>query len=183
MLAALQSRWFQFLFMNFFYYSYSMHSEVSIEYIMSKLYLKIPLHIDIFRNQMTTRGIELLKWPCPVSILKRVMFTALVSSCLSYWLDGKHLTGEQPKDYSAVTYPVTRWDSEFRLNDNCWLKLFQLSGKVPAITSPVGFTAAARHRLARSDGWSNLRGAVPCEITLSVRRRNRSLCPGKPSQV
>jgi serine/threonine protein kinase len=33
-----------------------MHSEVSIEYIMSKLYLKIPLHIDIFRNQMTTLG-------------------------------------------------------------------------------------------------------------------------------
>lgn len=40
----------------------------------------------------------------------------------------------------------------FKLNDKGSLKLFQLSTKVPAIISPVGYSAAARHRLARSDG-------------------------------
>lgn len=70
----------------------------------------------------------------------------------------------------------------FELNANRWLKLFQLSTKVPTIVSPVGYSAAARHWLARSDGWSSTGGALPCEITLSVRRRGRSLCPGKLPQ-
>jgi len=147
-----------------------------------KLYLKIPLQFDNSRNQMTTRDTELLRRPCLVSTLKRAMFTALESSCLSSWLAGKHLTGEQ-RDHCAATYPVERWDGEFALNDNCCLKLLQISAKVPAIISPVGYSAAARHRLARPDGWSSTGGAVPCEIALPVCRRNRSLCPGKSSQL
>jgi len=147
-----------------------------------KLYLKIPLQIDNSRNQMTARDTELLRRSCLVSTLKRAMFTALESSCLSSWLAGKHLTGEQ-ENYCAATYPDESWGGEFELNDNCCLKLFQLSAKVPAITSPVGYSAAARHRLARSDGWPSTGGAVPCEIALPVCRRNRSLRPGKSPQL